>query len=636
MKAQRKRLYDADDIDFYNNDPDPFEDANHDTKLPHSHHPRRSVTLNDFFAPGLLVHSDENITQDFAEEENFGEPYFEEEDFYGEDFDLKELKRCFAELDAKYDYSKCNRSELENALFECNYDVPTFVQFAFENDLGLTVKKKKPAPSKLIQSAKTKTQSQQRDNSAPKEPKLTILRSQSQMPFSKPMKQHQDCKRSIQNVQGVLASSKKRINVVIVGHVDAGKSTLMGHLLCLTGNVSHGEMTKLTKASQELGRPEDCYAWVMAKDETERERGVTIDVSMTEFQTQHLIVTVLDAPGHRDFVPNMIAGASQADAALLVVDVSNPLFDCGQAREHLLLCRSLGVSSLIVAINKMDRIEYRQSGYDDVKARLTAFLKSLNWNAISFIPTASNTGDNLKVLSERTSSWYNGPTILEAIDKLPPPSYDMTSPFLFCVSECYNSNSRGIVATGRIECGYVCPTDNLHLLPGDSYVKVSKVEVNGKQVDFASAGTIASIYISTAISSENVPVGSAFAAPERTLQTANQFVARISTFSMSVPLLKGAALVFHRQAVDVPLQIAQIKSILNKKTKKVMKKSPGFVAQNSMAEVVFRVQQPIPIDLNSESKSFGRFIIRANGATLGYGSIIDIIQDPSQQHRSDE
>lgn len=633
MKAQRRKLYDNDDTDFYGDaDMDPFagDDNYH---VPVSRHPRRSVTLNDFFAPGLLNHSDENATQDFPEEEMFDEPYPEEEDYYYQD-DEKEINRCFAELDKKYDYSKCDRDQMISGLRELNYDVKEFIEIALDGDFGpFSLKKKKkakqtpPLPSQPQQPPQSANISHATSQKEIARTGSGLLRSQSQMPLSKPVVQHQACKRTPEMVQTALATSKKRINLVIVGHVDAGKSTLMGHLLCLTGNISHGQMTKITKESEDIGRPEDCWAWVMAEDQVERERGVTIDVSMTEFQTNNLIVTILDAPGHKDFVPNMIAGASQADAALLVIDATNPLIEKGQAREHLLLCRALGVNSLIVAVNKMDCVDFDESVYNDVKTRLSQFLRSLGWSAITFIPTAATKGDNLKVASKETSTWYKGPTILEAIDNLTPPSYDINSPFLLCVSECIDmSNGRGVIVTGRIECGYVCPNDNLHLLPVDRFCKVSKVQVNGQQVTFASAGTIASIYLTAQLSSESVPIGSALIAPERTLKVATQFVARVKTFSMLVPLLKGASLVFHRHAVDAPLRIAQIKAIINQKTKKVTKKNPEFIPQNSLADVVFRLTQPLPVDLHNVSKSFGRFIIRAGGETLGFGSITEVLQ----------
>ena len=621
MKASRRF-----DFDNYGNDSDdgfggdPFLD-------PHPGHstcsrPKRSVTLGDFFAPGLLTPAaaDDGFNDDVDEEDIMDEePWAEEEDYY--ENDIAEISRCFAELDKKYNYSKCDREELTRALREYNYNLDEFVKAALEGDFGPFYKKK---AKNTVQNQGPTPQSRQGNSQ--------IIKSFSVMSINQMSKQHRSCKRTPEMVRQVIAAGKKRINLVIVGHVDAGKSTLMGHLLLLNGNIVESEFRKTKNKSEKDGHPENMYANLMTNDESEQEHGVTIDVAMTEFQTNNLIVTILDAPGHKDFVPNMIAGASQADAALLVVDVTNPLFDRGQAREHLLLCRSLGVSSLIVAINKMDSINYDQHYFNETKEKVQNFLKSLQWSALNIIPTAALKSDNLKNLSQNMP-WYTGPTVIQAIDELKPPSYDIDAPFLLCISECIDRNNL-VVATGRIECGYVCPSDNLILLPSDRYVQVKNVKVNDKDVLFASAGTICSLYCHIQLGpqgSEYIQIGSALCSPERTLQVATNFHARIATFSMQVPLLKGASLVFHRHAIDIPLQIVSFLATINKKTKQPEKTNPTFICSNSMADVHFRLKSPIPLVVHSESKSFGRFIIRAGGETLGFGSITKIIPMSEQK-----
>ncbi|KAH0784972.1 HBS1-like protein isoform X6 [Histomonas meleagridis] len=616
MKAQRKQLYDEDDLDIDGySDSDPFDDEN-DIDI---FKPRRSVTLNDFFAPGLL-------SQDEGEAEDEDEDYDDNDNFWGvktnyeEDYDEyspedeEMLNNCFAELDKKYDYSKCNKEQMIDSLRELNYDMKQFIDYALDGDFGVFLPKKKRSKP---QKSKSRTPQNKR--------KITpsFPRSVSQFTLAKPPKQHVICKRTPESVIASLSCSKKRINLVIVGHVDAGKSTLMGHLLWLCGKVTHGQMTKVTNASEELGKGEDRFAWIMAEDDEERKRGITIDVAMTELETNQLIVTILDAPGHKDFVPNMIAGASQADSALLVVDASNPNIETGQAKEHLLLCRSLGVNSLIIAINKMDYVGYDESTYEAVKTRLTTFLRTLGWSAIQFIPTDSKDGDNLKKNS-KNMKWYNGPTIYEAIDMLQPPQYDINSPFLLCISEV--NEGKRLKVVGRIESGFICKGDTIRALPIDSFIKVDRVKVNGKQVQFAAAGTIAEITLQTQLTSNVITIGSALTAPEKTIPVAAQFIARINTFKMDVPLLKGASLVFHRHAVDIPLKILRIKSLLNKKTKEIVKNNPPCVPQNTMADVEFKLDEPIPMELQVNSKSFGRFIIRAGGVTLGFGGISEIIQ----------
>ncbi|KAH0789540.1 HBS1-like protein isoform X2 [Histomonas meleagridis] len=610
MKAQRKQLYDEDDLDDYDYDnDDPFDDD--DDYEPYR--PRRSVTLNDFFAPGLLSQDDDG-DHDNEQGGNYDDSNFEEEEeYYPEDEEM--LNKCFAELDKKYDYSKCDREQMIDSLRELNYDMKQFITYALEGDFGTFVLKRKNKQRK--QPVNTK------------QPKKSLLqpsfppRSVSQFNLAKPPKQHSTCKRTPESVLAAISSMKKRINLVIVGHVDAGKSTLMGHLLYLCGNVTHGQLTKITNASEEMGKAEDRFAWIMAEDEEERKRGVTIDVAMTEFQTNQLIVTILDAPGHKDFVPNMIAGASQADAALLVIDASNPNIETGQAKEHLLLCRALGLTSLIIIVNKMDYIDFDESKFEAIKSKMTTFLRTLGWKALQFIPTSALKGINLKTLSTKFVPWYKGPTVYEAIDSLQPPQFDLTLPFLLCVSEVTDGNKLTVV--GRIESGFVCIGDIVRAFPIDNFIKVEKLYVNGKLVQFATAGTIVEIVLQTQLTSDVITIGSALTAPEKIIPVATNFVARINTFNMEVPLLKGASLIFHRHAVDIPLHIIEIKSLINKKTKEILRKSPSFVPQNSLADVVFRLDEPIPMEVHTNSKTFGRFIIRASGVTLGFGAISEIL-----------
>lgn len=623
MKASRKLNFDNTDIGFYENEDDPFDDNEENVPVPKP--PRRSVTLNDFLAPGLLSTTSDVEEEEFNEEELYDENY-EEEEFD----DAQDIQNVFKELDKKWDYSECDKDQMIDAMRNLNYNVEELVEIAIEGSFGKFTQKRRQRKK----AGNTNLPPQKGPTMNPSEiPRSTTpTRSQSQMlPVMKPS-QHQDCKRTRENVLAAIANHKKHLNLVIVGHVDAGKSTLIGHLLVLHGDVSRSELSKIDRLSEQMGKAEDKFAWVMAEDQTERERGVTIDVSMTQFETEDRSITVLDAPGHRDFVPNMIAGASQADAALLVVDVGNPLIDRGQAKEHILLCRALGVSSLIVAINKMDSVNYDESAYNDIKNRLILFLKTLGWTAIHFVPTAASIGDNLLTRSNNTP-WYKGPVVIEAINQLAPAPCDIGAPLLMCVSESVDTGSREVTVVGRLEGGYVCSNDNIRIFPYDKYVKVTKVAIDGKPVPFAISGTIAEISFTTTLTSEIAPIGSAILSPEKTIPVATQFVAKIVTFNMKVPLLKGAALVFHRHAVDIPLRIVKMRAILNRKTQQVSKKNPEYIPSNAVAEVVFRVNTPVCIELHSISKSFGRFIIRASGETLGFGSVLEIIPNIEQNKK---
>lgn len=208
---------------------------------------------------------------------------------------------------------------------------------------------------------------------------------------------------------------KRHINLVIIGHVDAGKSTLMGHMLHMLGRVDDKQMAKFARDSQRAGKSSFKYAWVLDADQEERDRGVTIDVAVSSFGTEHRQFTLLDAPGHADFIPNMISGASQADAAVLVVDAGAGEFEAGwgsdagghsqhgQTREHALLARSLGVSQIIIAVNKMDTVKWSQSRYDEICQQVGQYLVGcigFKKSAIQYLPLSGMTGDNVVTRSQ--------------------------------------------------------------------------------------------------------------------------------------------------------------------------------------------------------------------------------------------
>jgi elongation factor 1 alpha-like protein len=443
------------------------------------------------------------------------------------------------------------------------------------------------------------------------------------MQLAPPKRQHAECRHTLEQVQQSVTSQKHRLNLVIVGHVDAGKSTLMGHLLTLCGRLPRTQLTKIAQEARAAGKAEERFAWVMAEDKSEREHGVTIDVAMVEFETEHLQITVLDAPGHVDFVPTMIAGASQADAALLVIDATNPLITKGQAREHLLLCRALGVGALLVVVNKMDMVGYEERVFAGVVEPLTAFLRSVGWAAIHIIPASAATGENLTTPCPQLG-WYAGPRVLDAIDALRPPPFDVAAPFVLCVSAS-ETTDKAVVVGGKIEAGFVCKNDFVKLVPADLMPRVVGVKVNGRQVPFATAGVIAELTLG--IGAVTVSIGAAVMAPERPMSVSSHFKARISTFAMEVILLVGARHVFHRHAVDVDMEVVRICNLVNKKTNTPIPGPAYGVLGNSRADVIYRLSMSVPMQPDGLSKSFSRFIIRAQGKTLGFGSISEVLNE---------
>ncbi|TMS12667.1 HBS1-like protein [Larimichthys crocea] len=280
---------------------------------------------------------------------------------------------------------------------------------------------------------------------------------------------------------------KPLLNLVVIGHVDAGKSTLMGHLLYLLGNVNKRTMHKYEQESKKAGKASFAYAWVLDETGEERDRGVTMDVGMTKFETNSKVVTLMDAPGHRDFIPNMITGAAQADVAVLVVDASRGEFEAGfeaggQTREHALLVRSLGVTQLAVAVNKMDQVNWQQERFQDITSKLGHFLKQAGYKEsdVFYIPTSGLSGENLATRSSvsQLTSWYSGPSLLEQIDAFKPPQRSVDKPFRLCVSDVFKDQGSGFCVTGKIEAGYIQTGEKTLAMPPNETCTVKGITLH--------------------------------------------------------------------------------------------------------------------------------------------------------------
>jgi elongation factor 1-alpha len=233
-----------------------------------------------------------------------------------------------------------------------------------------------------------------------------------------------------------MGKEKVHINLVVIGHVDSGKSTSTGHLIYKCGGIDKRTIEKFEKEAAEMGKGSFKYAWVLDKLKAERERGITIDIALWKFETAKSVFTIIDAPGHRDFIKNMITGTSQADAAILIIAAGQGEFEAGiskegQTREHALLAFTMGVKQMIVAINKMDdkSVSWDQKRYDEIKKEVSDYLKKIGYNPekINFIPISGWHGDNMIEKSENMK-WYNGPTLIEALDNLDQPKRPKDKP----------------------------------------------------------------------------------------------------------------------------------------------------------------------------------------------------------------
>ncbi|MEM1518213.1 MAG: GTP-binding protein, partial [Nitrososphaerota archaeon] len=281
-------------------------------------------------------------------------------------------------------------------------------------------------------------------------------------------------------------SQKPHLNLVVIGHVDHGKSTTMGHFLVLNGSVDERQLKELEAEAKRLGKDTFIYAFIMDSIKEERERGLTIQLSFQKFETKKYYFTIIDAPGHRDFVKNMITGASQADAAILVVSAKKGEYEVGisaggQTREHLFLAFMLGIRQIIVLINKMDdpTVNWSKERFEEVKQGVSALMKQIGIDVskIPFIPISGWTGDNLVSRSEKMP-WYTGPTLLEALDTFQEPPKPIDKPLRIPIQAVYSIKGVGTVPVGRVETGVLKPGDQVVIMPGNIRAEVKSIEMH--------------------------------------------------------------------------------------------------------------------------------------------------------------
>ena len=286
-----------------------------------------------------------------------------------------------------------------------------------------------------------------------------------------------DPKLNVKEFEETRSNAKETINLVVVGHVDAGKSTLMGHLLFKMGYVSSKKMHSYEFNSKKMGKSSFMYAWVLDQTEEERNRGVTIDVAQANFETETKNVTLLDAPGHKDFIPNMITGAAQADAAILVVDATSKEFESGfnqggQTKEHTMLVKSLGISQLAVAVNKLDNANWSEERFREIELQLKPFLKQVGFKvgSVPFVPCSGLNGENLTERSKLKglTSWFVGPCLLEVIDQFRTSERSLDKHLRFYVNNVYrNTGQSGIFVSGKVESGAIRTNQKLTIRPNN-------------------------------------------------------------------------------------------------------------------------------------------------------------------------
>ncbi|XP_060660047.1 protein HBS1 [Drosophila nasuta] len=428
------------------------------------------------------------------------------------------------------------------------------------------------------------------------------------------------------------STQKSHIHMIVIGHVDAGKSTLMGHLLYDTGNVSQRVMHKHEQESKKLGKQSFMYAWVLDETGEERARGITMDVGQSRIETATKIVTLLDAPGHKDFIPNMISGATQADVALLVVDATRGEFESGfelggQTREHAILVRSLGVNQLGVVINKLDTVGWSEERFQEIVHKLKAFLKQAGFKEsdVSFTPCSGLTGENLTKRAQEPAlkSWYSGSHLLDVIEHFKVPERAIDRPLRMSVSDIYKGTGSGFCISGRIETGVLCLNDKVLVGASREQAQVKALTMDELTQTSVFAGDQISVTLA-GVDINNITVGCIICDPQLPIPVTTRFQCRIIVFNVKVPITMGYPVLLHHQSLIEPAVVCKLTASIHKSTGEVVKKKPRCLGNNSCALVEVETSRPICIERYSDFKELGRVMLRVAGVTIAAGMVTKI------------
>jgi elongation factor 1-alpha len=419
-----------------------------------------------------------------------------------------------------------------------------------------------------------------------------------------------------------MPKEKEHINVAFIGHVDHGKSTTIGRLLYEVGEIPEHIIEKYRKEAQEKGKATFEFAWVMDGLKEERERGLTIDVAHRKFQTDKYYITIVDCPGHRDFIKNMITGASQADAAVLVMDVVDKVQP--QTREHVFLAKTLGINQLICLINKMDRVNYEKKEYEAAKEALSKLLRMVGYKVeeIPFIPASSYYGENITKKSSKMP-WYNGPTLLEAFNLLKPPEKLIDKPLRIPIQDVYSISGVGTVPVGRVESGVLKTGDKVVFEPAGVSGEVKSIEMHHEPIPEAYPGDNIGFNV-RGVAKKDLKRGDVAGHPTNPPTVVKDFTAQIVVLQHPTAIMVGYTPVVHAHTAQVACKFVQLIKKIDPRTGQAKEENPQFLKTGDAAVVKLEPTRPMVIERVKDIPPLGRFAIRDMGITVGAGMVLDV------------
>ncbi|MHA1914934.1 MAG: translation elongation factor EF-1 subunit alpha [Promethearchaeota archaeon] len=427
-------------------------------------------------------------------------------------------------------------------------------------------------------------------------------------------------------------ADKPHLNLVIIGHIDHGKSTMMGALLIETGAVTDREARELEKLAKEYDRDSWSYAFVFDKLKEERQRGITIDLAFRKFETPNRYFTIIDAPGHADFVKNMITGASQADAAILVVSGKKGEMEVGiaangQTREHAYLAQTLGVKQLVVAVNKADVYDYSEDRFNEVKESVGDLLKNIGFKLkdVPFVPTSGMAMDNLSKKSDKLT-WYDGPTLIDAIDQFTLPEKPTGKPLRVPIQDAYSIKGQGVVPVGRIETGILKQGDKIVIMPTGFEGEIRSIEMHHEEIPEAVPGDNVGFSI-RGLTKQDASRGDCMGHPSdppTVIYPNGKWTGQVIVIWHPTALAQGYTPVVHAHTAQVAAKFESLVKKLDQKTGAVIEDAPKFLKRNEVAIVELSPIKKMCLEKYEIIPEMGRFAVRDMGRTVAVGIVKDI------------
>jgi len=426
-----------------------------------------------------------------------------------------------------------------------------------------------------------------------------------------------------------MAREKTHINLVVIGHVDSGKSTTTGHLIYKLGGIDKRTIEKFEKESSDMGKSSFKYAWVLDKLKAERERGITIDIALWQFETPKYHYTVIDAPGHRDFIKNMITGTSQADVALLVVPADAGGFEGafskeGQTREHALLAFTLGVKQMIVGINKMDAAQYKEARFKEIKDEVQGYIKKIGYQVkddkVPFVAISGFMGDNM-VEKSTNMSWYKGITLVEALDQMQPPKRPSDKALRLPLQDVYKIGGIGTVPVGRVETGIIKAGMIVDFAPVGITTEVKSVEMHHEQVPEAAPGDNVGFNIKNVAVKDLKRGYVASDSKKDPAKQANRFTAQVIILSHPGQIKNGYTPVLDCHTAHIASKFDKIVKKMDKRSGKVLEEDPQSIKNGDAAMIEIVPSKPMCVEALTDYAPLGRFAVRDMKKTVAVGII---------------